>query len=103
MRLLADENVPLESVRALRVAGHDVFSAAEAALGADDEMLLARAHAEQRLVLTFDRDFGELAARRGPGAAGGILLLRFVPRSAEDVTRIWSNCSSDPTCPGQGV
>ena len=28
MRLLADENVPLETVRALRAAGHDVFSAA---------------------------------------------------------------------------
>lgn len=33
MRLLAYENLPLESVRALRDAGHDVFSAAEALLG----------------------------------------------------------------------
>ena len=86
MRLLADENLPLESVRALRDAGHDVFSAAESAPGASDATLLGRAHAEGRLVVTFDRDFGELAARRGHTAAGGILLLRFVPRTAEDIT-----------------
>ena len=49
-------------------------------------MLLGRAHAEGRLVVTFDRDFGELAARHGHAAAGGILLLRLVPRSAEEIT-----------------
>ena len=42
MRLLADENLPLESVRALRDAGHDVFSAAERAPGVPDAMLLGR-------------------------------------------------------------
>jgi predicted nuclease of predicted toxin-antitoxin system len=88
MRLLADENLPLESVRALRDAGHDVFSAAESAPGIADAMLLSRAHTEGRLIITFDRDFGELAARRGHVADGGILLLRFVPRSADDVTVI---------------
>lgn len=33
MRVLADENIPLETVRALRNAGHDVFAASEAAPG----------------------------------------------------------------------
>jgi len=88
MRILADENIPLETVRALRNAGHDVFAVAETAAGARDDALLDVATAEQRLVLTFDHDFGELAARRGHAAPGGILLLRFAPRDAEDVTAV---------------
>jgi hypothetical protein len=43
MRLLADENIPLETVRALRNAGHDVFAASEAAPGLADEAHLDRA------------------------------------------------------------
>jgi predicted nuclease of predicted toxin-antitoxin system len=85
MRLLLDENVPIAAVRALRAAGHDVFSASEHSAGAADEVLLARADAEHRLLITFDRDFGELAVRWGRGAAGGVILLRFVPRSPDEV------------------
>lgn len=84
--LLLDENVPIATVRALRAAGHDVHSATESSAGATDEMLLARAHAERRLLITFDRDFGELAVRLRRGAAGAVILLRFVPRRPEEVT-----------------
>jgi predicted nuclease of predicted toxin-antitoxin system len=45
VRILADENIPLESVRALRTAGHDVFAATESAAGATDDLLLERASA----------------------------------------------------------
>lgn len=86
MRLLADENIPLETVRALRAAGHDVFSATESAPGAADADLLERANAEARLLVTFDRDFGELAARRGRPAIAGIVLLRFIPVNVPEVT-----------------
>lgn len=85
MRLLLDENVPVAAVRALRAAGHDVFSASEHAVGAADEILLARADAEHRLLITFDRDFGELSVRWRRGAAGGVMLLRFVPRGPDEV------------------
>jgi Domain of unknown function (DUF5615) len=36
--LLLDENVPIAAVRALRAAGHDVFSASEDSSGAADEV-----------------------------------------------------------------
>jgi predicted nuclease of predicted toxin-antitoxin system len=88
MRLLADENIPLESVRALRTAGHDVFSAGESAAGAADAVLLERAASERRLVVTFDRDFGELAARHGRLAPAGVLLIRIVPRDAAEITHL---------------
>jgi len=86
MRLLADENIPLETVRALRSAGHDVYSATEAGPGAADVSHIARANREDRLIVTFNRDFGELTVRGQTKATGGVLLLRMTPRSAEHVT-----------------
>ena len=88
MRLLADENVPVDSVRALRAAGHDVFSASEAAPGDSDLSHLARSIREDRLIVTFDRDFGELVTRGPQRPAAGVLLLRFVPKRATEVTEL---------------
>ena len=81
MRLLADENIPLPSVEALRAAGHDIVSMTVEAPGTLDRAVLQRAHAEQRLLLTFDRDFGELVYARGESAGSGVMLFRFVPTS----------------------
>jgi predicted nuclease of predicted toxin-antitoxin system len=86
MRLLADENIPLATVRALRSAGHDVYSAAEANPGAADAVHIARAIREDRLLITFDRDFGELAVRGKEHPEAGVLLLRFIPKAAAEVT-----------------
>lgn len=71
MRLLVDENVPIASAIALRAAGHDVYSASESDAGTVDDVLLARAHAEDRLLIAFDRDFGDLAVRQQHVAVAG--------------------------------
>lgn len=63
MRFLADENFPAEAVFALRRAGHDVVWICETASGASDEAVLAMATGDRRILLTFDKDFGELAWR----------------------------------------
>ncbi len=88
MRLLADENIPLETVRALRAAGHDVYSATESAAGAPDLDHLKRAITDDRLILTFDTDFGELVVREGNRPKAGVMLLRLVPGSAAEVTEL---------------
>jgi predicted nuclease of predicted toxin-antitoxin system len=88
MRLLADENIPLDTVRALRAAGHDVYSASEGVPGATDAAHIERAIHEQRLIVTFDRDFGELAVRRPQRPEAGVVLLRFVPTNAAAVTAL---------------
>lgn len=88
MRLLADENIPLDTVRALRSAGHDVYSATEAEPGGADLRHLERAIREDRLIVTFDRDFGELAVRGTNRPAAGVLLLRITPKSADEITRL---------------
>lgn len=59
MRFLADENFPYDAVAALRDAGHDVVWIREAVPGISDEDVLKRAEAEERILLTFDKDFGE--------------------------------------------
>jgi predicted nuclease of predicted toxin-antitoxin system len=88
IRLLADENIPLETIRALRSDGHDVFSASESAQGASDNAHIARAIEEDRLILTFDLDFGLLAATAFPKPTAGVLLLRLAPQNPDEVTTL---------------
>ena len=76
MQVLANENVPGPVVTALRAAGHDVLWVKESMTGAKDRDVLARAHSEVRLVVTFDKDFGELAFR-GLAASVGVVLFRI--------------------------
>jgi predicted nuclease of predicted toxin-antitoxin system len=77
MRLLANENVPGPVVTALRAAGHDVLWVKERIPGAADRDVLARAQAETRIVVTFDKDFGELAVRSGLPSSSGVVLFRL--------------------------
>ena len=83
MRILADENFPGAAVAALEAAGHDIVWVRIAAPGATDADVLATAAAEGRVLLTFDKDFGELAALSVLPSSCGVILCRLPPpRSA---------------------
>lgn len=82
MRLLADESVDGPIVDRLRADGHDVPSIGEDAPGLPDEGVLARAFAEGAVLLTQDKDFGELVYRRRLPHAGVL----FVGLSGLDET-----------------
>jgi predicted nuclease of predicted toxin-antitoxin system len=61
MRLLLDENVADSTAELCRELGHDVLEAKREGLeGEEDEALLALAVSQQRVVLSFDKDFGNL-------------------------------------------
>ncbi|MGD8750943.1 MAG: DUF5615 family PIN-like protein [Anaerolineales bacterium] len=76
MKLLAGECCDTALVEALREDGHDVLYVLESLRGATDDEVLAGAFSEDRLLITEDKDFGELVYRlRRP--ARGIILLRF--------------------------
>ena len=60
MRFVADENFPRPALEALRDAGWEVFSVAEECPGISDEEVAALCSETQRILLTFDKDFGEL-------------------------------------------
>ncbi len=81
MHLMANENLPRSAVEALRAAGHDVVWVRTDLAGATDDVVLSRAQAEGRVVISFDKDFGELAYRFGLPAQCGVVLFRLTPVS----------------------
>lgn len=76
-RFLADENFLGDAVTALREAGHDIVWIRTDAPGSTDRQVLTRAVAERRILLTFDKDFGDLAYRCRLPATCGIVLFRI--------------------------
>ncbi len=76
MRILANENVAAQTVEALRQRGHEVAWIRTEAPGSTVREVLQRAAAEDRILVTFDKDFGELAFRGGLPAAAGVILFR---------------------------
>ena len=78
MRWLADECVDAGLIARLRAARHDVFYIAEIASGARDAEVMRLALAESRVLLTEDKDFGELVFR-SKIAVPAVVLLRIDP------------------------
>ena len=76
MRFLADESCDFAVVRALRAAGHDVTTAADLVGGGDDTVVAGLAVSEARILLTEDKDFGQLAYATGH-VESGVILIRF--------------------------
>jgi predicted nuclease of predicted toxin-antitoxin system len=87
----ADENIPAVAIAALRARGHDVQSIREEAPGSGDDEVLARARTENRLLITFDKDFGELVFRAGLASSSGIVLFRIAAKSPRHVAEIAVN------------
>jgi predicted nuclease of predicted toxin-antitoxin system len=77
MRFIADENFPRPAVVALRSSGHEVISVAEDMAGASDHDVLLRCAAEDSILLTLDKDFGELVFRQSIPATNGVILFRI--------------------------
>lgn len=88
MRLLANENFPLDAVLALRENGHDVAWIREDERGSNDEKVLARGQQEERILITFDKDFGELAFRSKLPATSGVILFRISAPSSQHVAQV---------------
>ena len=63
MDLLADESVDFPIIKWLRERGHDVVAIADSIAGASDLQVLQTAVNLRRVLLTFDRHFGELVFR----------------------------------------
>jgi predicted nuclease of predicted toxin-antitoxin system len=83
MRFLANENFPLTSVHLLRSAGYYITSITEESSGITDDKVLEIAVNEQRLILTFDRDYGELIYRLKKPSPPGVIYFRYAPQTPE--------------------
>jgi predicted nuclease of predicted toxin-antitoxin system len=87
LKLLADEGVDAAIVARLRLDGHDVLYIAEVAPGTTDNAVLELANGEERVLLTADKDFGELTFRLCH-LAFGILLVRLPGLSLADKAHV---------------
>jgi predicted nuclease of predicted toxin-antitoxin system len=76
MRFLADESCDSIIIRTLREAGHDVLSVSESTPRAEDSEVIRLARREKRILLTEDKDFGQLVFAHGEKSLG-VLFLRF--------------------------
>ena len=71
MDFLANENIPLSVTRLPTESGHSVVRVADEMPGASDRQVLEQATRDGRIVLTFDRDYGEsILKERRVGLAG---------------------------------
>ncbi|RME50208.1 MAG: hypothetical protein D6795_10470 [Deltaproteobacteria bacterium] len=74
MKILADEGVDRPIVERLRQSGHRVWYIAEMEPGISDNVVLDLANREGAVLLTADKDFGELVFRQGRMTRGVILV-----------------------------
>ena len=73
MKFLLDESAEIKIARYLENEGHDVSVVQrDFPVGLPDHQLLARANSEARILITNDRDFGELVIRHRQPHAGVI-------------------------------
>jgi predicted nuclease of predicted toxin-antitoxin system len=91
MNILADENIASSIVQRLQADGHHVERMAEMARGGPDTEVLEIANKQSAVILTEDKDFGELVVRHQMQAVGVVLvrLDGFSPiERAEIVSRV---------------
>jgi predicted nuclease of predicted toxin-antitoxin system len=98
MQFFADENVARAIIQWLRQTGHDVLSAAEAGPGEDDAVWLRQAEESERVIVTSDKDFGELIFRDRLNSHG-IVLIRMQRLSLRErlarLPTVWSTVEAN--------
>jgi predicted nuclease of predicted toxin-antitoxin system len=83
MRFLVDECTGPAVAKWLRSLHHDVFSVYDEALGLDDESIIEKANRENYVLVTNDKDFGELVFHMRK-AHKGVILLRLEDERSEN-------------------
>jgi predicted nuclease of predicted toxin-antitoxin system len=74
MRFLVDESTGPRAARWLQEQGHDVLSVYDSMRGAKDREIISLAFSDNRILITNDRDFGDLIYRQAYPHKGVILL-----------------------------
>lgn len=87
MRFIVDESTGASVIEYLRAEGHDVLAVSESMPKAVDRRILQRAVREKRILITNDKDFGELVYRSGQ-AHRGVLLLRLQDERAANRVQV---------------
>jgi len=81
MKLIANENFPFPSIKVLRENNFDIVSVIENFPGITDTEVLEYARKEKRIILTFDKDYGNLIFKIQKPTPLGIVLFRLTPKN----------------------
>jgi len=100
LKFLLDANVGSTIAQALLDAGHDVVRAALAFPDASDVSILATALAEDRILITADRDFGRLVFQHEADQPQAIIYIRFEPDQIADIVPRLMPLLDDPELKG---
>ncbi len=87
MKFITDENLGIKVPQYLKSLGYDVISAIEVALSRPDTDILDIANKEDRIILTTDKDFGELVFKEKL-AHSGVILLRLKDESVTNKKKV---------------
>jgi len=87
MKILLDSCVWGKALAELEAAGHDVVWSGDWPRDPGDEEILARAREQRRVLVTLDKDFGELAVFRGAPHCGILRLVNISARQQAAVCR----------------
>ncbi|MHA1367468.1 MAG: DUF5615 family PIN-like protein [Candidatus Heimdallarchaeota archaeon] len=101
IRYLADENIPSTIIKELNEEGFEIENIPVKKRGIPDIELLNYAFSNNFILLTFDKDFGQLIFRDGVKAIG-IVLLRFSPTSPTRIKMIIKKILEDKEFKPQG-
>ena len=88
MKLLANENFPFKSTQYLKNKGYDIISIGTDNPGIKDSVVMSIAIHEERTILTFDRDYGELIFKYNYKPAHGVIYLRLDEYEADEPGKI---------------
>jgi predicted nuclease of predicted toxin-antitoxin system len=83
LKFLANENFPMDSVVLLRNLGYDIISVGTEFSGITDKEVLDVAKEQERTIITFDRDYGELIFKHNFRPEQGVIYLRLSLYSSE--------------------
>jgi predicted nuclease of predicted toxin-antitoxin system len=87
MRFLVDECAGPAVADWLRSCGYDVFSIYDSARGLDDDAIIEKAFAENRILITNDKDFGE-GVYREHRPHHGVILMRLDDERAKSKIKV---------------
>lgn len=95
MKFLANENIPFSSITYLKSQGIDIKSIGVDNPSITDREVMEIAIKEDRIIITYDSDYGELIFKLGYSPEAGVIYIRPQPKSpletAEIISKLISN------------
>ena len=96
MKFLANENVPIASVNYLKSKGFDIISIGIEYHGTADEDVMKLAMEQDRTIITYDSDYGELIFKHGFKPTAGVIFIRQQPVEPLETARIIDRLTTNP-------